>query len=577
MIKTLAREIKQYKKASILTPIFVTIEVILEIIIPFLMAKIIDLGVEKGDMSMVLLYGGLMLAASFISLYAGFKSGKYSAYASSGFAANLRLAMFKNIQTYAFENIDKYSTAGLVTRMTTDVTNVQNAYQMIIRICFRAPIMLVSAMIMAFTINGELSMVFLFAVIFLGIILFSVVKITFKIFDAAFKKYDNLNASVQENVTGIRTVKAYVREDYETSRFKKASKDIYDIFMKAEKRLLINSPAMQFTMYSCIILLSYIGAQMIVVDNLTTGELMSLFTYTSNILMSLMMISMVFVMITMSIASMRRIAEVLEEKPTIVSPQNAIKSVDDGSVVFEHVSFEYTKDQEMATLDDINFKIESGMMVGIIGPTGSGKSSLAALISRLYDVTDGRVLVGGKDVKEYDLDTLRDAVSVVLQNNVLFSGTIADNLRWGNENATMDEIIEASKAAQADSFVQTFEKGYDTYIEQGGTNVSGGQRQRLCIARALLKKPKVLILDDSTSAVDTKTDALIRKAFREKIPNTTKIIIAQRISSIEDADMIIVMDKGKIHGIGTNDELLKNDSIYQEIYNIQKKGGNLGE
>ncbi len=577
MIKTLAREIKQYKKASILTPIFVTIEVILEIIIPFLMAKIIDLGVEKGDMSMVLLYGGLMLAASFISLYAGFKSGKYSAYASSGFAANLRLAMFKNIQTYAFENIDKYSTAGLVTRMTTDVTNVQNAYQMIIRICFRAPIMLVSAMIMAFTINGELSMVFLFAVIFLGIILFSVVKITFKIFDAAFKKYDNLNASVQENVTGIRTVKAYVREDYETSRFKKASKDIYDIFMKAEKRLLINSPAMQFTMYSCIILLSYIGAQMIVVDNLTTGELMSLFTYTSNILMSLMMISMVFVMITMSIASMRRIAEVLEEKPTIVSPQNAIKSVDDGSVVFEHVSFEYTKDQEMATLDDINFKIESGMMVGIIGPTGSGKSSLAALISRLYDVTDGKVLVGGKDVKEYDLDALRDAVSVVLQNNVLFSGTIADNLRWGNENATMDEIIEASKAAQADSFVQTFEKGYDTYIEQGGTNVSGGQRQRLCIARALLKKPKVLILDDSTSAVDTKTDALIRKAFREKIPNTTKIIIAQRISSIEDADMIIVMDKGKIHGIGTNDELLKNDSIYQEIYNIQKKGGNLGE
>lgn len=577
MIKTLAREIKQYKKASILTPIFVTIEVILEIIIPFLMAKIIDLGVEKGDMSMVLLYGGLMLAASFISLYAGFKSGKYSAYASSGFAANLRLAMFKNIQTYAFENIDKYSTAGLVTRMTTDVTNVQNAYQMIIRICFRAPIMLVSAMIMAFTINGELSMVFLFAVIFLGIILFSVVKITFKIFDAAFKKYDNLNASVQENVTGIRTVKAYVREDYETSRFKKASKDIYDIFMKAEKRLLINSPAMQFTMYSCIILLSYIGAQMIVVGNLTTGELMSLFTYTSNILMSLMMISMVFVMITMSIASMRRIAEVLEEKPTIVSPQNAIKSVDDGSVVFEHVSFEYTKDQEMATLDDINFKIESGMMVGIIGPTGSGKSSLAALISRLYDVTDGKVLVGGKDVKEYDLDALRDAVSVVLQNNVLFSGTIADNLRWGNENATMDEIIEASKAAQADSFVQTFEKGYDTYIEQGGTNVSGGQRQRLCIARALLKKPKVLILDDSTSAVDTKTDALIRKAFREKIPNTTKIIIAQRISSIEDADMIIVMDKGKVHGIGTNDELLKNDSIYQEIYNIQKKGGNLGE
>lgn len=577
MIKTLASQIKQYKKASILAPVFVCIEVFLEILIPFLMARIIDLGVERSDMSAVLGYGILMLICSFVSLYAGFKSGKYSAYASSGFAANLRLAMFKNIQNYSFENIDKYSTAGLVTRMTTDVTNVQNAYQMIIRICFRAPFMLISAMFMAFTINSELAMIFLVAVIFLAIILFSIVYVSFKIFDVAFQKYDDLNASVQENVTGIRTVKAYVREKFETEKFKKASNEIYKIFCKAEKNLLYNSPAMQFTMYSCLILLSWLGAKMIVVGDLTTGELMSLFTYTTNILMSLMMMSMVFVMITMSLASMRRIAEVLEEKSTIISPEDPVTEVKDGSIVFDNVSFKYKKDQEVDILEDINLKIDSGMMVGIIGSTGSGKSTLVSLISRLYDVSEGRVLVGGRDVREYDLDTLRNEVSVVLQNNVLFSGTIKENLRWGDENATDEEIIKASKLAQADSFVSTFEDGYDTYIEQGGTNVSGGQRQRLCIARALLKKPKVLILDDSTSAVDTKTDALIRKAFKEEIPDTTKIIIAQRITSVEDADLIIVLDDGKIHGLGTSEELLKTDDIYRDIYRIQKEGGNLGE
>lgn len=577
MLKTLFKEVKEYKKPSILAPIFVSIEVILEIVIPYLMANIIDFGVERSDMKMVVYYGSMMLIASFISLFAGFKSGKYAAEASSGFARNLRFAIFKNIQSYSFENIDKYSTAGLVTRMTTDITNVQNAYQMIIRICFRAPIMLVSAMFMAFKINAELAMIFLFAVIFLAVILFSIVRVTFKIFDYAFQKYDALNASVQENVTGIRTVKAYVREKFETDKFHKASKDIYDIFIKAEKILLFNSPAMQFTMYTCLILLSWLGAKMIVIGSLTTGQLMSLFTYTTNILMSLMMISMIFVMITMSLASMRRIAEVLNEKPTIVSPDDAITKVDDGSIVFDHVYFKYDNKKDAYALEDINFNIKSGMMVGIVGATGSGKSTLVSLISRLYDVSEGKVTVGGEDVRSYDLKTLRDNVSVVLQNNVLFSGTIKENLRWGNEHADDEEIIRASRLAQADSFVSTFEKGYDTYIEQGGTNVSGGQRQRLCIARALLKKPKVLILDDSTSAVDTKTDALIRKALREEIPDTTKIIIAQRITSVEDADMIIVLDDGKIHGIGTSEELLTSDEIYRSIYNLQKKGVNLGE
>ena len=485
--------------------------------------------------------------------------------------------MFRKIQDFSFENIDKFSTAGLVTRMTTDVSNVQNSYQMILRICFRAPLMLICAMFMAFQIHSELAMIFIGAIIFLAIVLFSIIKITMKIFDVAFEKYDRLNESVEENIKGIRTVKAFVREKYETSKFHKASKDIYDIFTKAESYLVFNSPVMQLTMYSCLILLSWLGAKLVVAGGLTTGGLMSLFTYTTNILMSLMMISMIFVMMSMSIASGRRIAEVLNEKPTIINGTNPSYKVNDGSIVFDHVYFKYKESEEDYNLTDINLKIKSGMTVGIIGGTGSAKSTLISLISRLYDVNKGKVMVGGKDVRDYDLKTLRDNVSVVLQNNVLFSGTIADNLRWGDENASLEEIKRVCHLACADEFIDKFEDGYDTHIEQGGTNVSGGQRQRLCIARALLKKPKILILDDSTSAVDTRTDALIRKAFREEIPDTTKIIIAQRISSVEDADMIIVLDDGKIDGIGTNDELIKNNTIYRDIVNVQKKGGKLGE
>lgn len=577
MVKTLLKQVKEYKMSSLLAPIFVGIEVIFEVLIPFLMAKIIDLGVEKNDMKMIIFYGVLMLLASFIALYGGAKSGDHAAYAATGFAKNIRKAMFKNIQDFSFENIDKYSTAGLVTRMTTDVTNIQNAYQMIIRVCVRAPLMLISAMFMAFTINSRLALIFLVVVGFLAVVLFSIVFITMKIFDVAFTKYDALNASVQENVTGIRTVKAFVKEDYETSKFKKASKDIYSIFCKAESYLVFNSPTMQLAMYSCLIMLSWIGAKMIVNSQLTTGQLMSLFTYTTNILMSLMMISMIFVMTTMSIASMRRIAEVLNEKPTITNGNNCVMEVKDGSIKFDHVYFKYKQSEDDYNLNDIDIEIPSGYTVGIIGATGSAKSTLVSLISRLYDVTSGKVMVGNVDVKDYDLKVLRDNVSVVLQNNVLFSGTIVDNLRWGNENASIEEIQRVCKLACADEFINKFDKGYDTYIEQGGANVSGGQRQRLCIARALLKKPKILILDDSTSAVDTKTDAMIRKAFREEIPDTTKIIIAQRISSVEDADIIIVLDDGKINGVGTNDELIKNNEIYRDIVYMQKKGGNLGE
>lgn len=529
------------------------------------------------DMKAIIFYGFMMMVFSFIALYGGKKSGEYAAYASSGFAKNLRAAMFRKIQDFSFENIDKFSTAGLVTRMTTDVSNVQNSYQMILRICFRAPLMLICAMFMAFQIHSELAMIFIGAIIFLAIVLFSIIKITMKIFDVAFEKYDRLNESVEENIKGIRTVKAFVREKYETSKFHKASKDIYDIFTKAESYLVFNSPVMQLTMYSCLILLSWLGAKLVVAGGLTTGGLMSLFTYTTNILMSLMMISMIFVMMSMSIASGRRIAEVLNEKPTIINGTNPSYKVNDGSIVFDHVYFKYKESEEDYNLTDINLKIKSGMTVGIIGGTGSAKSTLISLISRLYDVNKGKVMVGGKDVRDYDLKTLRDNVSVVLQNNVLFSGTIADNLRWGDENASLEEIKRVCHLACADEFIDKFEDGYDTHIEQGGTNVSGGQRQRLCIARALLKKPKILILDDSTSAVDTRTDALIRKAFREEIPDTTKIIIAQRISSVEDADMIIVLDDGKIDGIGTNDELIKNNTIYRDIVNVQKKGGKLGE
>lgn len=577
MIKTLIKEVKEYKKASFLAPIFISLEVVCEVAIPFMMAKIIDLGVEMKDMKAIIFYGFMMMVFSFIALYGGKKSGEYAAYASSGFAKNLRAAMFRKIQDFSFENIDKFSTAGLVTRMTTDVSNVQNSYQMILRICFRAPLMLICAMFMAFQIHSELAMIFIGAIIFLAIVLFSIIKITMKIFDVAFEKYDRLNESVEENIKGIRTVKAFVREKYETSKFHKASKDIYDIFTKAESYLVFNSPVMQLTMYSCLILLSWLGAKLVVAGGLTTGGLMSLFTYTTNILMSLMMISMIFVMMSMSIASGRRIAEVLNEKPTIINGTNPSYKVNDGSIVFDHVYFKYKECEEDYNLTDINLKIKSGMTVGIIGGTGSAKSTLISLISRLYDVNKGKVMVGGKDVRDYDLKTLRDNVSVVLQNNVLFSGTIADNLRWGDENASLEEIKRVCHLACADEFIDKFEDGYDTHIEQGGTNVSGGQRQRLCIARALLKKPKILILDDSTSAVDTRTDALIRKAFREEIPDTTKIIIAQRISSVEDADMIIVLDDGKIDGIGTNDELIKNNTIYRDIVNVQKKGGKLGE
>ena len=577
MIKTLIKEVKEYKKASFLAPIFISLEVVCEVAIPFMMAKIIDLGVEMKDMKAIIFYGFMMMVFSFIALYGGKKSGEYAAYASSGFAKNLRVAMFRKIQDFSFENIDKFSTAGLVTRMTTDVSNVQNSYQMILRICFRAPLMLICAMFMAFQIHSELAMIFIGAIIFMAIVLFSIIKITMKIFDVAFEKYDRLNESVEENIKGIRTVKAFVREKYETSKFHKASKDIYDIFTKAESYLVFNSPVMQLTMYSCLILLSWLGAKLVVAGGLTTGGLMSLFTYTTNILMSLMMISMIFVMMSMSIASGRRIAEVLNEKPTIINGTNPSYKVNDGSIVFDHVYFKYKESEEDYNLTDINLKIKSGMTVGIIGGTGSAKSTLISLISRLYDVNKGKVMVGGKDVRDYDLKTLRDNVSVVLQNNVLFSGTIADNLRWGDENASLEEIKRVCHLACADEFIDKFEDGYDTHIEQGGTNVSGGQRQRLCIARALLKKPKILILDDSTSAVDTRTDALIRKAFREEIPDTTKIIIAQRISSVEDADMIIVLDDGKIDGIGTNDELIKNNTIYRDIVNVQKKGGKLGE
>ena len=573
MIKRILKEVKEYKKASLLAPTFMVIEVLMEISLPFLMSFIIDKGVNQGDMGQVLFYGLLMAAAAFISLLCGALSGKYAAYASAGFAKNLRKAMFYNIQDFSFHNIDKFSTAGLVTRMMTDVTNVQNAYQMVLRMCVRAPLSLICAMAMTFMINAELSTVFLYAIIFLGIVLFLIMRFAHPIFVQVFEKYDALNASVQENITNMRVVKAYVKEEHEIKKFNKASFNIYKMFLKAENILIFNSPAMQLSMYACIIMISWLGAKMIIGGTLTTGELMSMFTYTTTILMSLMMLSMIFVMLSMSMASVDRINEVLNEKSDIVSKEHAITSVKDGSISFKHVNFAYTQDQEEPNLTDIDIDIASGETIGILGGTGSGKTSFVSLIPRLYDVTDGELLVGGINVKEYDLEILRNQVAMVLQNNVLFSGTIKDNLRWGNANATDDEIINACKLAQADEFISRFPDGYDTWIEQGGSNVSGGQRQRLCIARALLKNPKILILDDSTSAVDTKTDYLIRKAFREDIPEITKIIISQRISSIQDAQRIIVLDDGKISGVGTHEELLKNNSIYQEVYETQVKGG----
>lgn len=573
MIKRILQEVKEYRKASFLAPIFMVGEVVLEISLPFLMSFIIDKGVSQGDMTEVTKYGLIMIVAAFGSLFCGAMSGKYAAYASAGFAKNLHRAMFYNIQDFSFHNIDKFSTAGLVTRLMTDVTNIQNAYQMVLRMCVRAPLTLVCAMAMTFVINAELSMVFLYAIAFLGIVLIFIMKFAHPIFLQVFNRYDDLNASVQENITNMRVVKAYVKEDYEISKFNKASYNIYRMFKKAENILIFNSPAMQLSMYACILAISWLGARMIVGGSMTTGELMSMMTYTTNILMSLMMLSMIFVMLSMSFASVQRIDEVLDEKSDIVSPEKAVTEVKDGSIDFHHVSFAYSADQEADSLEDIALHIRSGETIGILGGTGSGKSSLVQLIPRLYDVTKGSLYVGGVDVKEYDLDVLRNQVSMVLQNNVLFSGTIKDNLRWGNPNASDEEMLQACRLAQADEFIQRFPDGYDTHIEQGGSNVSGGQKQRLCIARALLKNPKILILDDSTSAVDTRTDYLIRKAFREDIPDITKLIISQRISSIEDADRIVVLDDGKINGIGTHAELLKTNEIYQEVYRTQVKGG----
>lgn len=573
MLRTLLKEVKEFKRASIVTPLFMILEVLMEMVIPYLMASIIDDGVNAGNIQHIYRVGGLMIVAALIGLFAGMAGGRYGAKASTGFARNLREAMFNNIQTFSFANIDKFSTAGLVTRLTTDVTNIQNAYQMSLRMFMRAPASLVCAMTMAFLINRKLASVYLAAVILLAIILFFLLRRAASYFQMAFPKYDDLNASVQENVSAIRVVKAYVREKEETSKFRRASENIYNIFVRAEKNVIINAPLMQTTVYTCILLISWIGAKLIVSSELTTGELMSLLAYCMNILMSLMMLSMVFVMITMSIASARRISEVLTEESTLTNPENPIMEVPDGSIEFKEADFSYNRDCAAPTLLAIDLSIRSGETIGILGATGSAKTSLVNLISRLYDVTAGEVLVGGHNVKDYDMEALRNQVSVVLQNNVLFSGTILDNLRWGNKEATDEECMEACRLACADEFIQRFPDGYNTYIEQGGTNVSGGQKQRLCIARALLKKPKILILDDSTSAVDTATDAKIRRAFREEIPNTTKIIISQRISSIQDADRIIVLEDGCVDGFATHEELLETNSIYREIYESQTKGG----
>ena len=572
MIKTLAKHIKEYKIPSILAPLFIILEVIMEILIPLVMSKIIDYGVEKADIAYVVRMGALMLVMALLSLTFGALSGKYAAKASTGFAKNLRMAMFSNIQNFSFTNIDKYSTAGLITRLTTDISSVQNAYQQIIRTFVRSPIMLVSALCMVIYINRKLSVIYLVAAIVLFTVLIFIVTNAHKKFRKVFQQYDDLNAGVQENISGIRVIKAFVREEYETNKFKKFSDNLMNGFLDAEKIIIMNMPIMQFVIYSCTLLLSWFGAKFIVIGELSTGELASMFNYTMNILMSLMMVSMMFVMVTMAKASGDRIAEVLNEKSTITNCDNPVCEIKDGSVKFENVYFSYLDNENKMVLKDINLEIKSGETIGIIGGTGSGKSALVQLIPRLYDVMKGKVSVGGLDVKQYDLTQLRDNVAMVLQKNVLFSGTIKDNLRWGNENATEDEIIEACTLAQASEFIENMPDKYDTMLERGGTNVSGGQKQRLCIARALIKKPKILILDDSTSAVDTKTDSLIRKAFKEYIPETTKIIIAQRISSIEDADRIVVIDNGMINGVGTHEELLKNNSIYQEVYTTQMKG-----
>ena len=573
MIKKLASHLGEYRRAAILTPMFSALEAVMDILLPTIMAFIIDLGIEKGDMNAIVKYGLLTFAVAAIALLLGVLAGKYAAEASTGFAGNLRDAMYENIQHYSFSNIDKFSTAGLVTRMTTDVTNLQNAFQMMERMCVRAPVHLVFALIMAFSIGGPLALIFVVAVAFLLAVLASIMVPTFKIFDRVFKNYDNLNSSVQENVSAIRVVKSFVREGFENEKYTKACESLYQQFVNAESRLSFNSPAMLTAIYGCNIALSWFGAKYILHGALTTGQLNALFGYIMNILMALMMLSMAFVMISMSAASAKRIVEVLDETTDLPPAKAPVQEVKDGSIRFDHVTFKYKHGSGQPVLNDITFDIKPGETLGIIGGTGSAKSSLVQLIPRLYDAETGTVSVGGVDVRDYNLDVLRREVSMVLQKNVLFSGTILDNLRWGNENASEEECIRVAKLACADEFIERFPDKYNTWIEQGGSNVSGGQKQRLTIARALLRKPKVLILDDSTSAVDTATDAKIRKAFREEIPGTTKIIIAQRISSVQDADRILVLDNGQINGLGTHEELLKNNAIYQEVYNSQTQGG----
>lgn len=573
MLKTLGAQIKEYKWASIATPVFMLLEVAVDTIIPLLMASIIDNGVNMGNTRHIYIMGVWMIVAALFGLLTGCLGAKYGAKAAMGFGKNLRAAMFRNIQTFSFANIDRFSSASLVTRMTTDVTNIQNAYMMLLRMAMRAPASIICAMAMSFFISPRLATIYLIAVIVLGALLLFISKAAMKYFDRAFKRYDDLNESVQENVSAIRVVKAYVREDYEKKRFSKAAQNIYDVFVKAESLVVYNSPLMQFTVYACILLISWLGAHMVVSSTLTTGDLMALLTYCMNILMNLMMLSMVFVMISLSLASARRISEVLNEQSTLHNPKEPLYDVPDGSISFKHVTFRYSDTAETPVLSDINLDIKSGETIGIIGGTGSSKSSLVNLISRLYDTDTGSVIVGGHDVREYDMDTLRNKVAVVLQQNVLFSGTILENLRWGDKNATTDECIEACKMACADDFIESFPDKYNTYIEQGGTNVSGGQKQRLCIARALLKKPRILILDDSTSAVDTATDSKIRAALAKTIPGTTKLIIAQRISSVMDADRIIVMNDGKVDGFDTHENLLKNNEIYRDVYDSQTNGG----
>lgn len=573
MVRTLLGQIKEYKKAALITPLLTALEVFLEVLIPYVTASIIDKGINAKNLSQIYLYGGVMLVLALCSLLVGAFAGRFSAVASAGFASNLRDTMYENIQTFAFSNIDKYSTAGLVTRMTTDVTNVQNAFQMTLRIAVRAPLMLLFSLIMCFAINTKLSLIFLVAGCVLAIVLYTVIRTTYPIFTKVFQQYDDVNAAVQENTSAIRIVKAFVREDYEKDKFRNATERLYRLFSKAEGRTAINNPVMLLVVYGCMIVLSWFGAQYIVIGDMSTGNLTSMFTYIMSIMMALMIFSMFFVMMTLSVASGQRIAEVLQESPDLKNPENAEKTVLDGGIEFRHVSFSYKQGSGDETLHDINFTVSAGETIGIIGGTGSGKTSLVNLICRLYDVSKGTVLVGNRDVRSYDLETLRNEVAVVLQKNVLFSGTILENLRWGKEDATKQECEEACRQARADDFIKRFPEGYDTWVEQGGTNFSGGQKQRLCIARALLKQPKILILDDSTSAVDTATDAAIREAFVRHIPGTTKIIIAQRISSVQDADRILVLEDGKISGFDTHERLLEENTIYQEIYETQVKGG----